>query len=89
MTRVEYKDVDGLKAVLEDCYKIPKENTLSMESSWFGAVNRKEKQLIEHVERNGGKVISVVSTPISKRRYKRKVAKIIKRNDKIIAGLEK
>lgn len=91
MTEVRYEDRYGNEAVMQDIYQTSiKKNTNYNEviKSWFGEVNEKEKQLIEHVEKNGGKVLSIISQPISKRRYKRKTAKLIKRNEKILSSLE-
>lgn len=86
MTEVRYEDRNGNEALLQDFYKTVAKNEScdNVIKSWFGEVNEKEQQLIEHVEKSGGKVLSIVSQPISKRRYKRKVAKLIKRNQKIL-----
>lgn len=86
MTEVRYEDRFGNEAMLQDFYKTVAKNESCDEviKSWFGEVNEKEQQLTEHVERNGGKVLSIISQPISKRRYKRNVAKLIKRNQKIL-----
>lgn len=88
MTEVRYEDRYGNEAVLQDIYQTSIKKSTDHNKvikSWFGEVNEKEKQLIEHVEKNGGKVLSVISQPISKRRYKRKTAKLIKRNQKIMS----
>ena len=90
MTSASYIDKDGSKAVLEEFYKIPKD-TLENRNCMFsmiGSVYEKEKDIINHIEKNGGKLLSIISTPISKRRYKRKMAKMVKRNQKIISALE-
>lgn len=92
MTEVRYQDKFGEDAVLQDFYKVVDNNSKAKTNNeiianWFGVTNEKEQQLIEHVERSGGKVLSVISQPISKRRYKRKTAKLIKRNEKIISYL--
>lgn len=91
MTEVRYQDRFGEEAVLQDIYKVvdgkAKTNN-EVIANWFGTTREKEEQLIEHVKRNGGKVLSVISQPISKRRYKRKTAKAIKRNEKILSYLE-
>lgn len=86
MTEVRYEDRFGNEAMLQDFYRVVEKNEScdNVIKSWFGEVNEKEQQLIEHVEKSGGKVLSIVSQPISKRRYKRKVAKLIKRNQKIL-----
>ena len=87
MTEVRYEDRYGNEAVLQDIYKVTEKKSVTHNEvikSWFGEVNEKEQQLIEHVERSGGKVLSVISQPISKRRYKRKTAKLIKRNQKFL-----
>lgn len=87
MTEVRYKDINGNEALLQDFYKTVEKKGMTQNEvikSWFGEVNEKEQQLIEHVEKSGGKVLSIISQPISKRRYKRKVAKLIKRNQKIL-----
>ena len=87
MTEVRYEDRFGNEAMLQDFYKVVEKKDMTQDEvikSWFGEVNEKEQQLTEHVERNGGKVLSIISQPISKRRYKRKVAKLIKRNQKIL-----
>lgn len=91
MTEVRYQDRFGEEAVLQDIYKVvdgkAKTNN-EVIANWFGTTREKEEQLIEHVKRNGGTVLSVISQPISKRRYKRKTAKAIKRNEKILSQLE-
>ena len=87
MTEVRYKDRNGNEALLQDFYKTVAKKGMTQNEvikNWFGEVSEKEQQLTEHVEKNGGKVLSIVSQPISKRRYKRKVAKLIKRNQKIL-----
>ena len=87
MTEVRYEDRFGNEAMLQDFYKTVEKKGMTQNEvikSWFGEVNEKEQQLIEHVEKSGGKVLSIISQPISKRRYKRKVAKLIKRNQKIL-----
>ena len=76
MTEVRYEDRFGNEAMLQDFYKVVEQKGMTQNEvikNWFGEVNEKEQQLTEHVERNGGKVLSIVSQPISKRRYKRKV----------------
>ena len=91
MTEVRYEDRYGNEAVMQDIYQTSiKKNVDHNEviKSWFGEVNEKEQQLINHIEKNGGKVLSVISQPISKRRYKRKTAKMIKRNQKIMLQLQ-
>lgn len=91
MTEVRYEDRFGNEALLHDIYQVPvKKGATNAEviKSWFGTVNEKEEQLVEHVKRNGAKVLSVISQPISKRRYKRKTAKLIKRNQKILDTIE-
>ncbi len=91
MTEVRYQDKFGEEAVLQDFYKVvdtkAKTNN-EVIANWFGTTREKEEQLIEHVRKSGGTVLSVISQPISKRRYKRKVAKLIKRNEKILSSLE-
>ena len=88
MTEVRYEDRYGNEAVLQDIYQTSKKEKGSDHNevikSWFGEIHEKEQQLVDHVERNGGRVLSVISQPISKRRYKRKTAKLIKRNQKIM-----
>lgn len=87
MTEVRYEDRFGNEAMLQDFYKVVEQKGMTQDEvikSRFGEVNEKEQQLTEHVEKSGGKVLSIVSQPISKRRYKRKVAKLIKRNQKIL-----
>lgn len=87
MTEVRYEDRFGNEAMLQDFYKVVGQKGMTQDEvikSRFGEVNEKEQQLTEHVEKSGGKVLSIVSQPISKRRYKRKVAKLIKRNQKIL-----
>lgn len=85
MTEVRYEDRNGNEAMLQDFYKTVAKNEScdSVIKNWFGEVSEKEQQLTEHVERNGGKVLAIISQPISKRRYKRNVAKLIKKNQKI------
>ena len=76
MTEVRYEDRYGNEAALQDFYKVVEKKGMTQDEvikSWFGEVNEKEQQLTEHVERNGGKVLSVISQPISKN--KRLVAK--------------
>ena len=89
MTEVRYEDRYGNKALLQDIYKIVEKEKGSDHDEvikrWFGEVHTKEQELVEHVVKNGGKVLSVISQPISKRRYKRKTAKLIKRNQKILS----
>lgn len=87
MTEVRYEDGFGNKALLQDFYKVPEKKSSDHNEvikSWFGEVHAKEQQLVDYVEKNGGRVLSVISQPISKRRYKRKTAKLIKRNEKIM-----
>lgn len=88
MTEVRYEDRYGNEAVLQDIYQTSKKEKGSDHNevikSLFGEIHEKEQQLVDHVERNGGRVLSVISQPISKRRYKRKTAKLIKRNQKIM-----
>ena len=90
MTEVRYQDRFGEEAVLQDFYKVVDSDTKAKTNNevianWFGTTREKEEQLIEHVKRSGGTVLSVISQPISKRRYKRKTAKLIKRNQKIMS----
>ncbi len=91
MTEVRYQDKFGEEAVLQDFYKVvdtkAKTNN-EVIANWFGTTREKEEQLIEHVRKSGGTVLSVISQPISKRRYKRKTAKAIKRNEKILSSLQ-
>lgn len=91
MTEVRYEDRYGNGAVIQDIYQVPVKKDASYNdvvASWFGNVNEKEQHLIEHVKKNGGRVLSVISQPISKRRYKRKTAKAIKINEKILSSLQ-
>lgn len=91
MTEVRYQDKFGEEAVLQDFYKVVDTKAKTNNEvivNWFGTTREKEEQLIEHVKKNGGRVLSVISQPISKRRYKRKTAKAIKRNEKILSSLQ-
>ena len=97
MTRCDYMDREGNFGSIEDVYQVKhkayeqlvakSEEHIQDENGWWTtATSAKEKALADHVKRNGGTVLSIVSQPISKRRYKRKVAKLIKRNNKILAS---
>jgi hypothetical protein len=84
MTRVEYRDTVGNVGSVEEMYKvIPSSEQILKKSSltdvFNAATKAKETAIKENLEAQGLKVVSSFSTPISKRRYKRKTAKMIKR----------
>lgn len=94
MTEVKYQVGMGVEREYEESivevYKIPKKYGESYEetvSNWFNGSNEVEERLTKQVEANGGKVISVISEPISKRRYKRKTAKLIRKQYGTVKGL--
>jgi hypothetical protein len=75
MTQVNYTDPAFKEAFLSEIsvYKVKKDESLVSRSQ------QEEKTLTERVRNKGFKVLSVVSQPINKRRYKRMYAKLIKK----------
>lgn len=74
MTSVEYSDRNGMECVLEEMYELPKK-----ESSPLTTIFQKEQEIVKHIEDNGGVVKTISSCTISKRRFKRRRAKELKR----------
>ena len=71
MTRVEYIDED-IAGFMEEVYKVDTGESSKPLKQVFAV---KEKELIDIVEVKGAIVTKVLSCVISKRRYKRKLAK--------------
>lgn len=95
MTTVSYQDRDGFVKMMEAVYKVEdcKNNVygslvepikvVETNKLFNQIVRHHEVSMIEQIEDRGGKVLNVTSEEISKRRYKRKFAKMIKRNEKL------
>ena len=84
MTEVRYRMEDNI-AIVRDMYKVDFDPRSSKEQKFqrFTEVTKqKEESLTNYVKSQGGKVISVRSEPINKRRYKRNVAKLKKKEGK-------
>ena len=84
MTEARY-DMDGKINVVRDMYEVDFDPRSSKEQKFqrFTEVTKqKEESLTNYVKSQGGKVISVHSEPINKRRYKRNVAKLKKKEEK-------
>lgn len=88
MTEVLYEDEFGDLGVMEDVYKVTpkKKSTLTEECAKFEPFNiedkmkQREDSMKTSLEEQGCKVIKVSSKLISKRRYKRRLAKLVKKN---------
>lgn len=74
MTSVKYSDSDMNECFITEVYKVPR-----IAGDSLKAIISKEKMLSEMIITNGGNVKEINSTLISKRRYKRRKAKELKR----------
>jgi len=74
MTSVEYLNMSGMECMLKEMYQLPKK-----ESSPLATIFKKEQEIVKHIEDNGGVVKTITSCTITKRRYKRRRAKELKR----------
>lgn len=84
MTEVRYS-MDGNEAMVRDIYQVdfdPKGTRDDKFQRFTEVTRKKEESLTSYVKSQGGKVISVHSEPINKRRYKRNVAKLKKKEEK-------
>ena len=84
MTEVRYS-MDGNEAMVRDMYQVdfdPKGTRDDKLQRFTEVTRKKEESLTNYVKSQGGKVISVHSEPINKRRYKRNVAKLKKKEEK-------
>ena len=73
MTSVEYSDKNNNEALIQEMHQIPKE------VKPLTAIFQKEQEIVKHIEDNGGVVTTIHSETISKRRFKRRRAKELKR----------
>ena len=73
MTSVEYSDKNNNEALIQEMHQIPKE------VKPLTAIFQKEQEIVKHIEDNGGVVKTIHSETISKRRFKRRRAKELKR----------
>ncbi len=77
MTTVDYSDKNNELATVQEMYQIPKN-----EVNPFITVLDKEQEIVNHIKSIGGEVKSINSETISKRRFKRRRAKELKRLSK-------
>lgn len=73
MTTVEYSG-DGLCGKIEECYRLTDNKELPKLSLWQ-KVEKKEEEIKENLKAQGYQILSCKSELITKRRYKRRVAK--------------
>ena len=83
MTSVEHVDTNGFKDVLVEVYRIPDTyiggKAVNLDKFPVAEIKKRESEMIVGLEANGHKILSVKSQLISKRRYKRRLAKENKR----------
>lgn len=86
MTEVLYRDLDGLLGEITDVYTMRKKpESLKDIGNRFEPYDindvmlEKELSLRDHLEEQGCEVLKVSSKLISKRRYKRRLAKLVKK----------
>lgn len=79
-----YGDVEAMEVIWkasEEAVSMKKEPLNKVYSQMFQPyAEAKENEIRQDIESKGGKVLTMISQPINKRRYKRKVAKILKRS---------
>ena len=78
MTEVIYKDEVGELAAMEDVFKVSENETFAK------SARKSIKALTTAIEEKGGKVLSINTKLISKRRYKRKFAKALARQERLL-----
>jgi len=86
MTEVLFQDEFNELGIMEEVYKLPKQDSVTKISNGLEPYTiedemlKHEKQMVNHLEESGKKVLKVSSKLISKRRYKRRLAKLVKKN---------
>lgn len=78
MTTVEYEDRLGTSFTGEEIYEV----TGKTQKDKLSYLVKREEEIVKDIESRGGKVVSVDSEFISKRRYKRRRAKMLKKLNK-------
>lgn len=75
MTTVEYAGPDGTFGKIEELFTMPEEKTPAKKLSLWERVELKEDEIKENLKLRGFQILSCKSELITKRRYKRKIAK--------------
>ena len=82
MTTATYEDFNGDTGFLEEIYKVPDVITIEnnpRRNSLNTFVQQKEESIKHSIEASGGKVLTLNTELITKRRFKRRMAKELKR----------
>lgn len=78
MTHIDYRDSEGREKEVEAYWGMI-ENNPRHRGTPLTEIFKMEDDILKGIEDNGGKVISIKTTLMNKRRYKRKRAKALKR----------
>jgi len=74
MTTIEYTDRDGTFGKIEEVFRMTEEPRFKKLSLWQ-RVELKENEIKENLKERGFEILSCKSELITKRRYKRRIAK--------------
>jgi len=86
MTEVLFQDEFNELGLMEEVYKLPKQDSISNIANGLepytidDEMKKHEDSTVNHLESSGKKVLKVSSKLISRRRYKRRLAKLVKKN---------
>lgn len=75
MTTIEYAAPDGTFGKIEECYRLTEERAPVKKQSLWQRVELKEAEIKENLQQRGFEILSCKSELITKRRYKRRIAK--------------